>query len=852
MRSPRSRPPYLLYLGAALFLALAALTVLSVRREWHRRVGEEQAAALFLLVQDKTPPRPTETPGVTAWLHLALKRYRSQIADAERARLYGEIADWQDRRSVPPSLAAIRDLLAAPVDLAAVSGTSAPRWADAGALGLDPAGGPAGGRAPLQFRAQRFVEIDGTWLVVTRRKALDDASPSPSDRFLERVSPRLLRLGQRLGAALAAHPLPSVPGPVPPRVARVYALSEDGTLVTLPLGELTNDLAARRRAAAAEGRELRKLPQLPSFVSNEFFFQFDFTRPAGQVYYSGLYLDLGGQGVVATVTVPYVDPGSGAAGILGADITFDLDWRAFARQIEPPMIAEVVTLPPPPEERWRPWNDVLAALPARRSRALARSVAAAAERERREGLFVAPGTVQHSVIEGQGAVAALQVSARDWLVILFPKTDAGFPIVSLTLLLLPMGLLLGGFELYRRRAEQAQAKAERELAEKQNLLNTMQVPLLVVDPNSDAVVFGNEAARRLGITAGVRIADLVAGDDERARRHYERMQVAGPDVRRAYGLPLRLRGETGEEETRYAVVRSVAVTAPIDALQADERHRLGILFVLDPDADLALLTEDLVHETRGAERRRLAGLLSHGIDTLVRVLAHTLGRTMLPPSPGGREGMGEEGQGGEGHTFVVWLSGYVERRLRVTAWLLDHWDAELPLPPACAIEPSHARETLAALERIFARVAADPELRSSLHWDNGALASPGGDSSSVLAMSIDWPARYWFPLPVRGGFGLFLEEVLVNAVRHGRPGAVPRLALHIDRGRRELLCEVENETRDDPGVRPRIEPYGGRRILERLAALFGWEGLTFEDCGGRFAVSWRVPVSEREEAGEAD
>jgi hypothetical protein len=835
MRAEKSRPPYLLYLGAALFVLLAALTVASARREWHRRVGEEQAAALFQLVQDKTPPRPTETPGVTAWLHLALKRYRGQIADPERARLYGEIADWQDRRSVPPSLAVIRDLLARPVDLPAA--VPVPRWAAPGALGPE----TAGGRAPLQFRAQRFVELDGSWLVVTRRKALDApdagsegdlaASANPADRFLGHAAPRLLRLGQRLGAALAARPLPAVPGTAPPRVARVYVLSEDGTLVSMPLAELASDPAARRRAVADEGRELRKLPQLPSFVSNEFFFQFDFTRPAGQVYYSGLYLDLGGQGVVATITVPYVDPTSGAAGVLGADITFDLDWRAFARQIEPPMVAEVVTLPPPPEERWRPWNDILAALPSPRSRALARAVAAAAERERREGLFVAPGTVQHSVVEGQGAVAALQVAARDWLVILFPKTDAGFPTVSLALLLLPMGLLLGGFELYRRRAERAQAKAERELAEKQNLLNTMQVPLLVVDPNSDAVVFGNEAARRLGIEAGTRIADLVDGG-ERARRHYERMQVAGPDARRAYGVPLRVRSETGEMETRYAVARSVAVTAPIEALQADERHRLGILFVLEPEADLALLTEDLVHGARGEERRRLAGLLSHGIDTLVRVLAHALARE----------------ETSEDRAFIAWLSAYVERRIRVTAWLLDHWDAEPPFPPACAIEPSHARETLAALERIFARVSADPELRSSLCWDNGALSGPAGHG---LAAAFDWPSRYWFPMPVRGGFGLFLEEVLVNAVRHGRPGSMPGVGLHVDRGRRELLCEIENEVRPEDG-QARIEPYGGRRLLERLALLFGWQGLTFAETAGRFCVTWRIPLSEREEPGEAD
>jgi hypothetical protein len=330
----------------------------------------------------------------------------------------------------------------------------------------------------------------------------------------------------------------------------------------------------------------------------------------------------------------------------------------------------------------------------------------------------------------------------------------------------------------------------------------------------------------------VRIADLVAGG-ERERRHYERMQMAGPDARRAYGVPLRLRNESGGLETRYAVVRSVAVTAPIEALQADERHRLGVLFVLESDADLALLTEDLVHGARGEERRRLAGLLSHGIDTLVRVLAHALAR----------------GSDEADRAFVAWLSAYVERRIGVTAWVLDHWDAEPPFPPACAIEPSHARETLAALERVFARVADDPDLRSSLCWDNGTLAGSAGDIGDVLSLSFDWPAAYWFPMPVRGGFGLFLEEMLVNAVRHGRPGSVPRLGLFLDRGRRELLCEVENETRDDDRRPIRIEPYGGRRLLERLARLFGWEGLTFTAEDGRFMVSWRIPVSERGEAG---
>jgi PAS domain-containing protein len=818
---PGRRSPWLLYIGVLLFVVLAWLAGHSIYREWQGRLGQERSETLFQLVQDKTPPRPTETPGVSAWLHLALKRYGRTLSDPEKARLYGEIVDWQDRRSVPPSFAVLRDLLATPT---ALETTATPRL-------IPLSGGDEPGGA-LQFRAQRFAELDGHWLVVTRRKALDQggATGEASDRFLARIGPHLLRLADHLGPALAERPLPAAPGPHPPRVVRIYGLSEDGTLVSIPLAELTGDPAARRQAALAEGREFRKLPQLPNFVSNEFFFQFDFNSPSRQVYYSGLYLDLGGQGVVATITVPFLDTASGLAGVLGTDIAFDVDWPAFARQLERPMVAEVVRLGPLPEDRWRPWSDIETALPRDAQPALVRAVAALARRERREGLFVAPWYVQEGVVESQGAVVALQAAADTWLVVLFPRTPANFPAVPLVMLGILAVLLIGGFELYRRRAEQAQDKAERELAEKQNLLSTMQVPLLVVDPNSDAVVFGNEAARRLGIEAGVRIADLVP-DDERARRHYEHMQVAGPDARRAYGLPLRVKGETGEPETRYAVIRSVAVTAPIEALHADERHRLGVLFLLEPETDLALLTESLVATAQGDERRKLAGLLSHGMDTLVRVLAHLLAK-------------GEA----EHREFVEWLAGYVDRRVRVTAWVFDHWDAEPPLPPACAIEAGQARETLSALQRVFAVAAADPDLRSSLHWDNGALS---GSTREALAVHLDWPSEVWFPLPVRGGFGLFLEEVLVNAVRHGRPGTTPRLGISYDPGRAELLFEAENEVPEQSHPL-QGEAYGGRRILERLARLFGWEGLAFERKNGTFRASWRVPVSERADEASPD
>jgi hypothetical protein len=55
----------------------------------------------------------------------------------------------------------------------------------------------------------------------------------------------------------------------------------------------------------------------------------------------------------------------------------------------------------------------------------------------------------------------------------------------------------------------------------------------------------------------------------------------------------------------------------------------------------------------------------------------------------------------------------------------------------------------------------------------------------------------------------------------------------------------------NPGRRPGID---SRRALRRPASprtprLFGWEGLAFDAGDGRFVVSWRIPVSDRGEAG---
>src|SRR4029453_17143353 len=130
--------------------------------------------------------------------------------------------------------------------------------------------------------------------------------------------------------------------------------------------------------------------------------------------------------------------------------------------------------------------------------------------------------------------------------------------------------------------------------------------LIFVEPNTDEVFPANQVAESIGIRRGARFAERVS-PEPRARAHYERTQVATSEALRAYGVPIRVEAGGDASSEQFAIVRSVAVTAPIEALAADERHRLAILFLIDPQSDLRLLLDDVrstAHTDRTPPARR--------------------------------------------------------------------------------------------------------------------------------------------------------------------------------------------------------------------------------------------------------
>lgn len=801
----------LLHLGVLVFVLLAAFTARSVWLAWRARTGDARAAAVFDLVEQRTPPRPTEAPGAMAWLRLELERFGTSVAPDDAASRYRRLVGSAED-TVPQELTHLADAMR-------TAGMPAPSSAPPpSAPRVTPLAPVAGSR-----RAQDVIVVGTHQFVATYRRRTAAATTD----LAETISPWLAPLDRAADLVEREMNVRGVAGvgATPARVVRVYVVTDDGGLVSWPAPG--NDPV---RVVEREAEHLSARPGLPAFAPQEFFFRGDATAVAGRVAYSGFYLDLGGRGLVSTLTAS-LPPAGGAHAVLALDLAFDVDWRAFARSIEAPVVASIAENT---ENTRAPWAALATALPRNAPDALRSVVSTLAARERAERPAIPPAPVLHAVAGELGAVAAFQVAERTWVLAWFPRTVPAFPLAAVVLLGLLLAALLAAFEVNRRRAEVERARAERALAEKQNLLNTMQIPLVVVDPNSDVLVSSNRAADALGLRPGARFADFVAPTTE-ARAHYERMQVATTAPRRAYGVPMVVLDDFGARETRYALVRSVAVTAPIHALAADERHRLGVLFLLEPESDLVLLTREIENDAHADERRRLAGLLSHGVDTLASVLEYCLARRDATPSM--RE-------------FTAWLSGYVERRLHVVGWLFEHWDATPPLPPGSVIDGEQAAATLDRLQDVFAVIRDDRELRSRLHWDNGTLA--GGAEALPFAVDVDWPQPFEITCPVRGGFGLFLGEVLGNAMRHGAPGCVPRLTVVCDRARGELAFRVENET--GPSGAGRIDAhdtYGGLAVLAALSRLSGWSALDTRVSGSRFVAEWTIPAGRRM-PGQAD
>ena len=184
--------------------------------------------------------------------------------------------------------------------------------------------------------------------------------------------------------------------------------------------------------------------------------------------------------------MPVATPGQ--TGVLALDLAHAVNWDQFASTIPAPLAAAIVHTQPGAPHTWVTLQQAL-------SEGAPESIRMALTD------LTGPATnkgdldpISHAIVGERGAITAFHVSDTAWLLTFFPSVAPSFPIGAVALLGAVLAVLLVGFEVNRRRAERAADRAARALDEKQNLLNTMQVPLVVVDPNTDKIVSANRVA----------------------------------------------------------------------------------------------------------------------------------------------------------------------------------------------------------------------------------------------------------------------------------------------------------------------------------------------------------------------
>ncbi len=783
-----------------------------VNLRWNAQLRSGRAQMLARLLATSHAPRMIETPGVEAWLLELLQEAGTRLPVPQRGA-YEQLLRPRSSPGLPDGMESVAQRLH---PVAQAHGDSVATVQEVQSLvGPDDA-------QIRSLRAVAHVHVDGHTLVLTRRRSVFEPSALPDD--LARAAADLVALSEAwpAEAATAGRPI------------RLYAIAEDGSFLSLPIPVGEPELETRARAVAEETVQSQRRPRAPSLVTDSMFLEFDYGEPlAAQAHYSGVYTDIAGSGFVASVSVPVVYAPHGLKMVIAADLAVDIPLDRLLEAADPSM--QLALTAPVRELRtpmWQPWTTLGASLPPDAPDSLRREVQLRANLEAREDTWAPQGSlVHHTPQDDRGVLLALQVSRRRWLVGWLAEAPASIPWIPL---LLAPGLLIGLLawaRRYGRRVQRERDDARGRLEQRDGVLDLLHLPLVVVDPNDDTVVRANAAATELGVVTGRIFHEHLVAPQPRSQGYYQTMQVLEGGRRRAYGV--HLRPSPGAARGRFALIRSVSLSEAQPGLGAAAHHRLGLVCVIDDEADLAHYLHDHLHDARQDERNKLAAIVNHGADTLARVLAEQL----AAPD----------------HDAALsrWLASYLLRRLHVSQWVLDRWAGPVCHDVDSILGPEQLQGVLTQYERIFTAVGQQAALRARLHWNNGALSMPRPDDAPVVDAWIDWPPEYRVTAPADGLFGYLLGEALTNAVKHGHPGQPIQLEVDLDRGRRELCLSLRNRTiaaattpRDD-------KAYGGLAIATELARICGWS-LEVKSDAETFELRWTCAVSQQRDDTQID
>jgi hypothetical protein len=871
--------------GALIIAVLISLVFSSVVTT--RKQGKAEGMAE--LIKTRTAPRPVKSPGVAAWLqYLAGDYCEGRLGDSDNTGICAAVIDPSD--NVPPVLK----------DVGAILSQGIGSFEPLDKLQIDdctPGDSYHDHKDALVFRKVEKVQIGKHEFAVTRNQGSTNAEEDWSYIYLRHAIPHIMDVAGSVQSDTIGG-LETIFKTV--SLARIYALSEYGTVVSyrMPKGKKIN--GSETECDVLTSRRLS-----PTLLSNDFYFLFSSYHERKSPQYSGLYLDFGGFGIVGTVIYPtlYVDDKHGEMrGVVAVDVVFEVDWNEFFRTDRTikafsrvngvrdkdftwdlvgsaRVVPADTSLPGPiPEDRMdsKPVESDghVRISYGEEDQALANIF---------DNIATYPtqidGPVKYCDVSEKETLFAVNVQPETWLLILVHEPVMKWRWYIFYVLAVAWGVFIvwhlkrlqGLAARNQEEAERGQRDAVRELEEKKNLINSMRVPLVVVDPNDDKIKFCNEAAKKIGIKEGSHFGTDVVADDYGSKEYYiKQMQPIGETLK-AFGVHIKVTGDDGDQTTKFALIRSVAVAANIKSLNAHERHRIAILFVVrrEEESDLTPVKSELEED----ERARLQGLMSHGIYDVTKFLVRETDQMLRDLARDSESDESHPTRNVERHVKALnWMSSQVNIGIDITLAALVYWNSEETIEGNHGRRFEDVRDYVINFEKMLAYARSDDEdglqLRNLMRIHNLPKKPTGETVAGDCIFAKKWSDWEDYPgliamCPLDGGIEYFIGETFFNALRHGDLEVKPEFMVETDANEKHFKFTVTNKLRaiddtDDAGSSDKYETadakkYSGLPILDCLTRLFGWSDFSARRVGkDKYQVSWKVPALHLTKRDEED
>lgn len=762
-------------------------------------------------VQIRPVERATNAPGATAWLQNLLRERCTHLIGSE-----------QDRQDC---LAVLNEQIvdhahALPIGLAGV---------DTALTSITDSNAPLLFREPVvlqSWRASRLcvakLSVGDTVVAVTRPPG-GWPCPGSSDGSLEDDPAMFIRMSaQRLAASVskvsALQSSMVVQGFGRPELRRLYLMRPDGTLVALRLGRDGNESAHDYDAFAAKAQD----DHAPVVASTSFFFHFE--PGDARKRYTGVYVDITDLGLVTTL-LQQLPAASGWDGVAAVDFSLPISWLNDPALALPSLPQRRAVVSPAGKPTWRGLSAAAASMKALDSdfRGVIERCAAGPA-EPLDPIATCPGRDVDA--HDRPTVVAMQIASSSepagstWLVTQLPapsKSGGWLLVVLPAVLVIVVGGVLARehFALAQRRRLEAKTQAYGELM---RVLDELEIGIATAEPSTDIITSATPPAVKLGLGPGVHFERGVLGGSDADRQHYHEMMRPGDKPRRSYGVHLKKDGA-------FTVIRSTEIGVALDSippLSAPSRSRIAVLLPLEKDDD-HLLTRKMEAMARVDERKRLGGLFGHGVLGLTRLLAAQVQQSTQDE-------------------LVRWLAHYIDQRVQLIVKLFAAPGSSHDPETAVGVEP--VRNTLQRYGTLFEVIRDSFDLRLELGWDNSALSARSSDGRVIDIDLSRWPRDKAVLCPIEGALGFFLGEALVNAVRHGPPGSVPKVVAREAPGSvsRSLELAISNPTSESMARKKRGDEYGGTDLLDQLADRLGWERPSRTVANGVHTIAWRAPL----------